>query len=156
MTESELANHFAWLHVGTALRKWKQTLRLCCTVKKGIMSTLQQHSLSESVFQISTQSWFPRARPCRSGTCFCRHSWGSKRVRHVPHPSVEKQTKPKLAAGQRSVNMLCWTKPKTRWQRVHTETWSLLLFCISVLTAGGQEGARAAIMCLKPRLKETM
>ncbi len=78
------------------------------------MSTLLQHSFSPlsvclSVFPISTQSWFSRARRFRSGTCFCRHSWGSKRVRHVPHPSVEKQTKPKLAAGQRSVNMLCWT-----------------------------------------------
>ncbi len=146
---------FAWLHVGTALRKWSKHYDYVATVKKGIMSTLQQHSLSESVFQISTQSWFPRARPCRSGTCFCRHSWGSKRVRHVPHPSVEKQTKPKLAAGQRSVNMLCWTKPKHADSECIQKHDPCCFFAFLFDSRWSGRGA-CCYNVSKPRLKETM
>lgn len=86
----------------------------------------------------------------RSGTCFCRHSWGSKRVSmYLTHPWKNKPTlywqtarDPWTRSTERGA-----AKPKTRWQRVHvglcSETWSGMLFCISVLTAefisGGQE-----------------
>lgn len=121
MTETELANDFAWLHVG----------HRCSSSKTKANIMIMLHSEIWNYVNIATTQFFPflclserlsdqhtklifseeviQEPQAPSWTCFCRHSWGSKRVRHVPHPSVEKQTKPKLAAVQRSVNMLCWT-----------------------------------------------
>lgn len=175
MTESELANNFAWLHVGHRCSSSKMKAHITIMLHSEIgnyvnIAATQFSPLSVclSVFPISTQSWFSLGGGDSGvGLVFAgTHEEVRELGTYLTHPW---KNKPSLNWQQARDPWTCSAgrvaaKPKTRWQRVHVgrspETWSLLLFCISVLTAevtaGGQEGERAAIMCLKPRLKETM